>query len=135
MADSNVDLIINQISTILSARVDQVVKYLPRYLDKHTTLSIFWKGATYESATVNSKFVNYRFILTTSIYMYNEVEVQTTQKDLALNMVDDLFAKPDLNGSCLYHTIESVDCDFEMSSKGTYALIQIVLIATKEEFD
>lgn len=135
MADSNVDLIITQIDTILTSRVNKVVKYLPRYLSKHTTLSIYWKGATYENATVNSKFADYKFILTTSIYMYNDQKCQETQKDLALNMVDDLCAKPDLNGSCLKHEVESVDLDFEASNKGTYALIEIILVATKEEFD
>lgn len=136
MADSNVDLIVNELYTILSgvSEVDQVLKYEPRYLDRYTTVSIFWSGAEFEPAEISSHWANYRFIITVYIYMYDEKDVQEKQKDLGLSIMSALRSNPSLNNTCLYHFVESLENGFiGGDEQSIYATITITLIARKEE--
>ncbi|MHB1334519.1 MAG: hypothetical protein ACYCXQ_00995 [Candidatus Humimicrobiaceae bacterium] len=136
MTDSNVDLIVTQLQTILSAvtGVDQCLTYLPRFIDKNVTVGIYWDGADYESAEINSVWVNYKFQITAYLFMMDEVTIQTDQKDIALALISALRAKPSINSTCLYNRIDSLKNDFVKDSNGNvYATIEINITARKEE--
>lgn len=135
---SSVSNIKDQLVIILGAvsGVDQALDYMPRYLDKHTTVGIFYEGSTFEPAEIQSHWAHYEFTITASIYMFDEKSIQETQETLGELMLSALRAKPSLNSTCLLHKIERLKNGYVQLGNGNiYATIEITLVADVEEDD
>jgi len=125
-----------QLKIIIAAvtGVDQALDYMPRYIDKNVTVGMFWDGGIFEPAEIDSHWANYKFTITAFIYMYDETSIQSTQETLAIALLAALRAKPSLNSTCLYHSIDELKNDYVQQANGNiYATIEITLIARKEE--
>ena len=133
---STVSDIKDQLVVILGAvtGVDQALDYMPRYIDKTTTIGMFWEGGNFEPAEIDSHWAHYEFTITAFIYMYDEKTIQETQETLALLLMAALRAKPSLNSTCLFHKIDRLKNDYVQLGNGNiYATIDINLIADVEE--
>ena len=135
---SNVSNIKDQLVTIISAvsGVDQVLDYMPRYIDKNVTVGIYYEGATFEPAEIQSHWAHYEFTVTAFIYMFDEKSIQETQETLGESIMSALRAKPSLNSVCLKHEIERLRNDYiQLGNGNIYATIEFTLIADYEEDD
>ena len=133
---STVSDIKDQLVVILGAvtGVDQALDYMPRYIDKTTTVGMFWEGANFEPAEIDSHWAHYEFTITAFIYMYDEKTIQETQETLGLLLMAALRAKPSLNSTCLFHKVDRLKNDYVQLGNGNiYATIDITLIADVEE--
>jgi hypothetical protein len=135
MADSNVDLIVAQINTIMSAvtGISKVTSYEPLFLDQYNSASIWWDGAKYTEQSIGMIEAQYRFVIQINVYLGSGVEAQTTLKDVVVAATQTLNANHDLNSSCLYHRIEEVSNSFVQQANTVYAVGMITLVAIKEE--
>ena len=134
---SSVSAIKDQLVIILGAvtGVDQALDYMPRYFDKSVTVGMFYDGADFEPAEIDSHWANYKFIILTYIYMFDEKDtMQDTQETLGELLLAALRAKPSLNSTCLFHSIDELRNDyFKLGNGNVYATIEITLVARKEE--
>jgi len=135
MAESNVDLIVTQLNTIMAAvtGISKVTSYEPLFLDQYNSASIWWDGAKYSEQSVGMMEAQYRFVIQINVYLGSGAEAQTTLKDVVVAATQALNANHDLNSSCLYHRIEEVSNSFVQQSNTVYAVGMITLIAVKEE--
>lgn len=137
MADSNIDLIIAQINTILTAvtGISKVQSYEALYLNNLNSATIWWGGIPeIRDQSLGAKEIDYQVIIQINVFLANGVEAQTTLKDMVVAAMQALNNKPDLNSSCLYHNVKSVENIFDVIRNGNlYAIGMITLIATKEE--
>ena len=109
---------------------------IPRYIDNDNSVGVFWEGADFEPAEIQSHWAHYKFIIETAMYMYDEVTLQEDQETLGLLELSALRAKPSLNGTCLKHEIQEIKNDYVQNANGNvYGRIQITLIADVEEDD
>lgn len=135
---SSVSDIKDQLKIILASveGVNQTFDYLPRYIDMDNTVGVYWDGATFEPAEIQSHWAHYKFTIITAMYMFDETSIQEDQETLALLELSALRAKPSLNSSCLKHDIQEVKNDYVRNANGNvYATIEITLIADVEEDD
>ncbi len=135
---SSVSDIKDQLVVILGAvsGVDQALDYMPRFIDTNVTVGIFYEGATFETAEVQSHWAHYELTITTFIYMFDETSIQETQETLGELLLSALRAKPSLNSTCLKHSIDRLKNDYVQLGNGNiYATIEITLIADVEEDD
>ena len=135
MADSNVDLIVAQLNTIMAAvtGISKVTSYEPLFLDQYNSASIWWAGARFEEQSVGMIEAHYQFVVQINVYLGSGVEAQTTLKDVVVKATQTLNANHDLNSTCLYHRIEEVTNMFVQQNNVTYAVGMITLTAIKEE--
>lgn len=135
MADSNVDLIVTQLNTIMAAvtGISKVTSYEPLFLDQYNSASIWWDGAKFTEQSIGMIEAEYRFVIQINVYLGSGVEAQTTLKDVVVAATQALNANHDLNGSCLFHRIEEVNNSFVQQAKTVYAVGMITLTAIKEE--
>ena len=135
---SSVSDIKDQLVVILGAvsGVDQALDYMPRFIDRHVTVGIFYEGANFETAEISSHWAHYEFTITAFIYMYDEKTIQETQETLGELMLSALRVKPSLNSVCLLHKIDRLKNDYVQLGNGNiYATIEITLITDVEEDD
>ena len=136
MADSNVDLIIAQINTILTAvtGISKVQSYAPLYLNNLNSATIWWGGIPeIRDQSLGAKEIDYQIVIQINVFLANGVEAQTTLKDVVVAAMQALNSKPDLNSSCLYHNVNSVENMFVTDRNNVFAVGMITLTATKEE--
>ncbi|MDD5013726.1 MAG: hypothetical protein PHW73_01315 [Atribacterota bacterium] len=136
---SSVSDIKDQLVVILGAvsGVEQVLDYLPRYIDKYNTIGIHWDGGTFEPAEIGSHWAHYKFKIKTALCMLDEKTVQEEQENLALLELSALRAKPSLNNTCLKHSIEEIRNEEPIiaGNGNIYGMMEITLIADVEEDD
>ena len=136
---SSVSDIKDQLVIILGALddVDQALDYMPRIIDQNVTIGIYYEGSTFDPAEVQSHWGHYRFLITAFLYMYDEVDtMQNVQETLGETLLSALRAKPSLNSTCLFHTIDELKNDYvKLGNGNVYAIIEITLTADKEEDD
>lgn len=135
MADSNVDLIVAQLNTIMTAvtGISKVTSYEPLFLDQYNSAAIWWAGARYIEESIGMKQAQYDFVIQVNVYLGSGAEAQTTLKDVVVAATQALNNKPDLNSSCLYHNITEVTNMFMQQGNTAYAVGMISLSAIKEE--
>jgi hypothetical protein len=136
MTDSNIDLIIAQINSIVSgvSGISKVQSYEPLYLDRANSATIWWSGIPeIRDQSIGAKEVDYQVAIQINVFLGSGIEAQTTLKDTVVAVMQALNNKPDLNSTCLYHRINSVDNLFMDRGGVTYAVGMITLTATKEE--
>ena len=137
MADSNIDLIIAQVNAIMTAvtGISKVQSYEPLFLNNLNSATIWWGGIPeIRDQSLGAKEVDYQVIVQINVFLASGVEAQTTLKDVVVSAMQALNVKPDLNSTCLYHRITSVENIFDINRNGNlYATGMITLIATKEE--
>jgi hypothetical protein len=136
MADSNIDLIVAQISSILTnvSGISKVQSYAPVYLNNLNSATIWWGGITeIRNLSLKAKEVDYQVVVQINVHLSGGVEAQTTLKDVVVAARQALDNKPDLNSTCLYHNITSVENMFVTERGNVYAVGMITLVATKEE--
>ena len=135
---SSVSNIKDQLKTILAAveGIDQALDYMPRFIDQNITVGIYYDGATFETAEIQSHWAHYKFTITTYIYMFDETSIQETQETLGELELSALRAEPSLNHACLLHNISELKNDYvQLGNGNVYATIEITLIADVEEDD
>ena len=135
---SSVSDIKDQLKIILEAvdGIEQAFDYMPRYISKKTNVGMYYEGATFETAELQSHWAHYRFTITAYIYMFNEKTIQETQENLGELLLSALRAKPSLNSTCLLHSIDELKNDYvQLGNGNVYAIIEITLIADVEEDD
>lgn len=135
---SSVSDIKDQLVIILDAveGVDQVLDYMPRYIDTNVTVGMFYDSSTFEPAELQSHWAHYKITITSFIYMFDETSIQETQESLGELLLSALRAKPSLNSTCLKHSIEELRNDYvQLGNGNVYATIEITLIADVEEDD
>ncbi len=134
---SSVSAIKDQLVIILDAvvGVDQALDYMPRIFDKAVTVGMFYEGAAFDPAEIDSHWADYKFTIITYIYMFDEKDtMQETQETLGELLLAALRAKPSLNSTCLFHSIEELRNDYiKLGNGNIYAVIEITLVARKEE--
>ena len=136
---SSISDIKSQLVIIFDAldEVDQALRYMPRFIDQNVTVGMYYEGAGFDTAEVQSHWAHYKFTITTFLYMYDEVDtMQNVQETLGETLLSALRAKPSLNSTCLFHTIDELKNDYvKLGNGNVYATIEITLTADKEEDD
>ncbi len=133
---SSVSDIKDQLVIILGAvsGVDQALDYMPRFIDKNVTVGMYYEGATFDTAEIDSNWAHYRLTIIAYIYMFDEKSIQETQEILGEALLAAIRDKPSLNGTCLFHKVEELRNDYvQLGNGNVYATIEITLIADKEE--
>ena len=136
MADSNIDLIIAQINTILAAvtGISKVQSYAPLYLNNLNSATIWWGGIPeIRDQSLGAKEIDYQIVIQINVFLAGGVEAQTKLKDVVVAAMQALNNKPDLNSTCLYHNVNSVENMFVTDRNNVFAVGMITLTATKEE--